>query len=128
MLPISIISKDSGRVYQNLTKETATTTSSVAAENNCFVELLEQAKEDLTDVGIATVTTDANSSIRAYMRKDRSEVKHCLDIWHICKNLGKNLIRKATRKVIIHYNVYNVYTRLSIRVAGFVHQSVPLEN
>ena len=39
--------KDSGRVYQSMTKETATTTSLVVAESNCFVELLEHAKEDL---------------------------------------------------------------------------------
>ena len=82
-----------------MTKETATTTSPVAAESNCFVELLEHAKEDLSNTGIATITTDGNTSIRSHMKKDRSGIKHCLDIWHICKNLGKNLIKKATRKV-----------------------------
>ena len=75
------------------------TVSAVAADKQCFVELLEQSREELSEISLATVTTDANPSIRAYMHKDKGSTKHCLDIWHISKNLGKNLGKKATRKV-----------------------------
>lgn len=67
------------------------------AEKEGFIELLDQAKISFSDIGLECVTTDANIQIRAYMRKDAT--KHGLDVWHLCKNLSKNLAKKATRKV-----------------------------
>ena len=86
-----------GRVCHNVTHETATCTSAVAAEKDGFVSCLDKAKQDFHSID--TITTDGNISIRALMRKDQSGIKHGLDVWHICKNLSKNLANKATRKV-----------------------------
>jgi len=81
------------------TLETALAQSSVMAEKDCFIRAIAAAKEHLSAIGIKSVTTDANVQIRNYMRKEEKEVQHGLDVWHLNKNLQKNLLRKATRKV-----------------------------
>lgn len=81
----------------SLTKETAGSSSAVMAEKDGFIECLDQAKKDFTN--ITSLTTDGNISIRAHMRKNEPDIPHGLDVWHINKNLTKNLAKKATKKV-----------------------------
>ena len=87
--------KESGKVTHNLTLQTATRSSAVASEKEAFVTLYTAAKEIFN---LRSVTTDGNMSIRAFMRGEGG-VKHGLDVWHLCKNLGKNLARKAKTAV-----------------------------
>lgn len=86
-----------GRVTHNVTKETALCSSPVMAEKDGFIELLQQAKECFGEGNLKSITTDANTQIRGYMKSD--PVAHGLDVWHLCKNLSKNLTKKSTRKV-----------------------------
>ena len=73
--------------------------SSVMAEKDGFIDCLNAAKETFSDIGITTITTDGNVSIRNYMAKEEREIKHGLDVWHVTKNLSKNLGKKAKKKV-----------------------------
>ena len=71
------------------------------AEKEAFITLFEKAKAELGPL-LKSITTDGNLSIRAFMKKDQSGVKHGLDIWHINKNLDKNLKAKCRTKVSCH--------------------------
>ena len=51
--------------------ETATTTSAVAAEKECFIKLLESARNDFT---VKVVTTDGHLGIAKYMREKMSGI------------------------------------------------------
>lgn len=53
--------------------ETATTSSAVAAEKECFVELLNEAKGDF---GIKVVTTDGHLGIAKFMRERMPDIVH----------------------------------------------------
>lgn len=94
---IFLFLQDSGKVTHNLTLETATRTSAVASEKEAFVAVFEAATSIFN---VRSITTDGNTSIRAFMRL-QDAVKHGLDIWHICKNLAKNLAKKAKSVVSI---------------------------
>lgn len=85
----------SGKVTHNLTLQTATHSSAVASEKEAYVTLFEAAKNTFN---LRSVTTDGNVSIRAFMAR-QDEVKHGLDVWHLCKNLSKNLAKKARSAV-----------------------------
>lgn len=85
-----------GRVTHSVSMETANHSSSVMAEKDGFVKCLEEAKRELD---VESVTTDGNISIRAYMKNIEKDVSHGLDVWHLCKNLTKNLHAKARKKV-----------------------------
>ena len=78
--------------------ETVHCKSTVSAELACFVELLPQATEDLGVISV--ITTDGNVQIRNYMQQQTQwPTQHALDVWHVCKNLTKNLSKQATEKV-----------------------------
>lgn len=71
-------------------------------EKDAYVEGLALMRESLAEVGIASITTDANVQIRNYMsdpKHKQTDIKHGLDVWHVNKNLQKNLQKKATKKV-----------------------------
>lgn len=70
------------------------------AEKEAFIQLLESAKKDFGDK-LYSITTDGNISIRSYMRKEEEGIRHGLDVWHLAKNLVKNLTKKCTTKVSI---------------------------
>lgn len=80
-----------GKVTHNLTLETAKRTSAVICEKEVFIALLDQAK---VIFNLRSVTTDGNIMIRSYMRSE-PDINHGLDIWHLCKNFRKNLVKKA---------------------------------
>lgn len=68
------------------------------AEKESFIELLNQAKNDLAN--LKSITTDGSISIRAHMKKEPN-IQHGLDVWHLAKNLAKNLKKKCRTKVSI---------------------------
>ena len=69
----------------------------MASEKEAYVTVFESAREIFN---LRSVTTDGNISIRAYMR-GQAAVKHGLDVWHLCKNLAKNLAKKAKLAVSV---------------------------
>lgn len=94
-------------VTHTSTRETATSSSSAMAEKDEFLECLTQAKEAFPN--IASVTTDANISIRSYMAKQEPDIPHGLDVWHINKNLAKNIAKRATKKVSVNVKYSQFY-------------------
>ena len=91
----------SGKVSHSITLETANCSSSSMAEKDAFVICLNAAQTDFSqDSPLETVTTDGNVSIKSYIA-NQTDVIHALDIWHLCKNLAKNLANKCKRVVSI---------------------------
>ena len=45
------------------------------------------------------MTTDRHVQIRHYMRKERPDILHQFDIWHVSKSIKKKLSEKAKRKL-----------------------------
>lgn len=85
-----------------MTLETAKCSSAVMAEKEGFIACLDSARETFSNESpLETVTTDGNLSIRSYMKEhgERLGVIHALDLWHLNKNLAKNLTKKCTNKV-----------------------------
>lgn len=91
------IIQTTGLVTHTVSKETASTSSAAMAEKEAFVQCLQEAKEIFPH--LTTVTTDANSSIRSHMAKKEPNIIHGLDVWHLNKNLIRNLSKNATQKV-----------------------------
>lgn len=85
----------SGKVTHNITLETAKRSSATICEKEGFIECYNQAKDIFV---LRSVTTDGNLMVKAYM-KNENDVIHGLDVWHLCKNLSKNLSKKATSAV-----------------------------
>ena len=83
-----------------MTKQCAETSSSTMAEKEAFVELVTEAKADL-GAKLKSITTDGSISIRAHMRKNEPNILHGLDVWHMAKNITKNLNRKCKTKVTL---------------------------
>lgn len=90
-----------GKITHNISLETVTRTSAVAAEKDGFLMCLEKAMDEFV---LMSVTTDGNISIRAHMRDNEPDVIHSLDVWHLCKNLTKNLVKKA--KGVVSYSFH----------------------
>ena len=40
-------------------------------------------------INVKDLTTDSHKQIRAYLRKERPEIEHQLDVWHVGKNIKK---------------------------------------
>ena len=57
----------------SLTLETASTTSAVAAEKVCFMQVIEEA---IGDFDLKVVTTDGHTGIAKHMREDVKGVEH----------------------------------------------------
>ena len=94
---------------ESVSLETAKCNSAPAAERDGFVKCFERAIAHYP-AGVDTITTDGNVSIRAYMKRSGMGVTHALDVWHICKNLGKNLGKQVTRKVGFWLHQWFVWT------------------
>lgn len=87
--------------------ETANSTSSVMAEKDGFLSCLGSARNSLEAVGIESITTDANVQIRNHMKRNVQDIQHGLDVWHLNKNLVKNLTKKA-RHVVSTFGVWSI--------------------
>ncbi|XP_052285882.1 uncharacterized protein LOC127881787 [Dreissena polymorpha] len=70
--------------------------SSTRMEKEGFLRTLENL--DRKGVLVAEVVTDAHPSIAAYMRKDKPDIKHSFDIWHVGKNLAKKILKACLKK------------------------------
>lgn len=79
------------------------------AETDGFTICLEAAKDHFSNESpLETITTDGNTSIRSLM-ENQQDVIHALDVWHLCKNLGKNLANKC-KKVVSLFKVNSFLT------------------
>ena len=62
------------------------------------------------DFALKSVTTDGNLMVRSHMKHHEPDVLHGLDVWHLCKNLARNVALKAKRAVSITTLLLNIYT------------------
>lgn len=53
---------------------------------------------DNNGLSINGITTDRHKQVRAFLRKERPDIEHQFDIWHVGKNIKKKLVKAAKRK------------------------------
>ena len=66
-------------------------------EKYAFIKLHEEMESK--GIEITQVTTDRHVQIKKYMREHKGNMRHQFDVWHVCKNLKKKLMRPAKKKV-----------------------------
>lgn len=47
---------------------------------------------------IDSLTTDRHKQVRCFLRKERPNINHQFDVWHVGKNILKKLVKEAKRK------------------------------
>ena len=70
--------------------------SSNAMEKFGFIKLLSSLEN--FGIKISSITTDRHIQIRAYLSKERPDIVHQFDIWHLAKSIKKDLILKSKSK------------------------------
>ena len=67
--------------------------SSNAMEKFGFIKLLSSLEN--FGIKISSINTDRHIQIRAYLSKERPDIVHQFDIWHLAKSIKKDLILKS---------------------------------
>ena len=52
-------------------------------------------------INVKDLTTDSHKQIRAYLRKERPEIEHQFDVWHVGKNIKKKIVKPASEKIVL---------------------------
>ena len=92
----TLMDDDSGKVVAFSVVQVTETTSSNAMEKEGFKRCLESLEGD--GVHINRIATDRHVSISSYMDKERPEINHQYDVWHLSKWVVKKLTSKAQQK------------------------------
>ena len=87
---------ETGEVIDFMVIHVGQVTHSNNMEKFGFVKLLD--KFDETGIKIKSITTDRHVQIRAYMKKQRRDISHQFDIWHVSKSIKKKLFKAAKQK------------------------------
>ena len=53
---------------------------------------------DENGITVNSLTTDRHKQVRSYMKKEKSEITHQFDIWHVGKSIKKKLTKYAKQK------------------------------
>ena len=53
---------------------------------------------DENGISVTSLTTDRHKQVRKFLRKERKDIRHQFDIWHVSKNLKKKLTKIAKKK------------------------------
>ncbi|KAH6930411.1 hypothetical protein HPB50_013347 [Hyalomma asiaticum] len=69
----------------------------VASSGHMELEGLKRALTALeeSDVRVTQVVTDRHPQVRRYFKKEKPEVDHRFDAWHVCKGLNKKIVQAA---------------------------------
>ena len=72
----------------------------VKNSNAMELEGLKRCLDHLQEerVVISKLATDRHVQVRAHMKKERPQIKHNFDVWHLAKYVQKNLTNKAQKK------------------------------
>ena len=89
----SFIDPETNKVIDFVLINVSQASSSVVMEKMGFVELLERIEN--FGLNIRSITTDRHIQIRAYLSKNRKDIIHQFDIWHVSKSVKKKLVKKA---------------------------------
>lgn len=57
--------------------------------NGGFITCLQKFEEE--GVVISDLVTDRHPQIKAYIRKERNDINHWFDVWHVAKGAYKKL-------------------------------------
>ena len=69
--------------------------NSARMELDGFKKVLERIENN--GVKINSLTTDRHKQLRSFIRKERKDIKHQFDVWHVGKNIKKKLLKLAKK-------------------------------
>ena len=94
--PYTLMDNDSGKVVAFSVVQVSEVTSSNAMEKEGFKRCIESLEDDR--VQIDRIATDRHVSISSFMNKERPQINHQYDVWHLSKWVVKKLTSKAQQK------------------------------
>ena len=92
----ALMDDDSGKVVAFSVVQVSEVTSSNAMEKEGFQRCIKSLEDDR--VQIDRIATDRHVSISSFMNKERSQINHQYDVWHLSKWVVKKLTSKAQQK------------------------------
>ena len=69
------------------------------------LKFLLQSMEE-RNLTINLLTTDRHRQVRSYMKKEKPDINHQFDIWHVSKNIKKKLVAEAKNKKCQDLNLW----------------------
>ena len=92
----TLLDDDSDKVVAFSVVQVSEVTSSNAMEKEGFKRCIESLEDDR--VQIDWIATDRHVSISSFMNKERPQINHQYDVWHLSKWVVKKLTSKAQQK------------------------------
>ena len=92
----TLMDDDSGKVVAFSVVQVSEVTSSNAMEKEGFKRCIESLEGDRVEID--RIATDRHVSISSFMNKERAQINHQYDVWHLSKWVVKKLTSKAQQK------------------------------
>ena len=92
----TIMDQRSGKIIDMHVSHVGLTANSARMELDGLKHNLRRLDENVITVN--SLTTDRHKQVRKYLRKERKNITHQFDIWHVSKNLKKKLTKVAKKK------------------------------
>ena len=92
----SIVDTDTSKVIDFSLVQVTEVKNSNGMELEGLKRCLDHLQEER--VVISKLATDRHVQVRAHMKKERSQIKHNFDVWHMAKSVQKKLTKKAQAK------------------------------
>ena len=92
----TIMDERTGRIIDLHVSHVALTVNSSRMELDGLKNVFRRLDEN--GIKVTSLTTDRHKQVRKYMREQRKDTKHQFDIWHVSKNIKKNLCKYAKKK------------------------------
>ena len=92
----SIVDTESSKVLDFSLVQVTEVKNSNGMELEGLKRCLDHLQEE--NVAIAKLATDRHIQVRAHLKKERPNIKHNFDVWHMAKSVKKKLSKKAQAK------------------------------
>lgn len=92
----SVVDTASSKVLDFSLVQVTEVNNSNAMELEGLKRCLDHLQEE--EVLVAKLATDRHVQVRAHLKRERPEIKHNFDVWHMAKSVQKKLTKKAQTK------------------------------
>ena len=94
----SIVDTDTSKVIDFSLVQVTEVKNSNGMELEGLKRCLDHLQEER--VVISKLATDRHVQVRAHMKKERSQIKHNFDVWHMAKSVQKKTYKKSSVKTL----------------------------
>ena len=92
----TIMDSQSGKIIDLHLSHVGMTVTSARMELDGLKHNLSRLDENA--INVISLTTDRHKQVRKYLRKERKDIEHQFDSWHVSKNIKKKLTKAAKKK------------------------------